>query len=127
MPVVRRRALISHTAADARGGAHSLGELNLVALCRRERLPEPTRQVLRADASGRPRYLDALFEPWGVHVEIDGAHHMSADQWWNDMSRHNELVRRGEVVLRFSAWKLRDEPVQAAETIRRALRDAGWK
>src|SRR5262245_20152226 len=57
MPVVRRRALIRRTAIDARGGSHTLSELDLVGLCRRHGLPEPTRQVVRPDRSGRMRYL----------------------------------------------------------------------
>jgi very-short-patch-repair endonuclease len=124
---VRRRDLIRRTAADARGGSHSLAELDLVTLCRKQRLPVPTRQVFRPDASGRTRYLDAAFEPWGVRVEIDGAHHMAVDEWWNDMRRHNDLARRGEVLLRFPAWLVRDRPSEVAMTIRGALRDAGWR
>ncbi|HKO33944.1 MAG TPA: hypothetical protein VJY85_09380 [Candidatus Limnocylindria bacterium] len=125
MPVAKRRSLILRSAADARGGAHSLAELDLVALCRAAGLPVPVRQVMRRDAAGNVRYLDVLW-PWGVRAEIDGSHHMSAEQWWADMRRHNDLSRRGEVVLRFPAWLVRDSPMEVAETIRRALRDAGW-
>jgi len=124
---VRRHGLIRRTAADARSGSQSLAELDLVALCRKERLPLPTRQVFRSDAAGRPRYLDAVFEPWGVRVEIDGAHHMAVDQWWNDMRRHNDLARRDEVLLRFPAWLVRERPAEVAATIRSALREAGWR
>jgi hypothetical protein len=126
-PGVRRHALIRRTAADASGGSHSLAELDLVTLCRRAALPVPTRQVFRPDAAGRPRYLDAIFEPWGVRVEVDGAHHMAVDQWWSDMRRHNDLARRGEVLLRFPAWLVHDRPAEVAATIRDALREAGWK
>jgi very-short-patch-repair endonuclease len=122
MPEVTRRKLIARTAADAADGAHSLGELDLVALCRRARLPVPSLQRRRGG-----RYLDAFFEEWGVWVEVDGAQHMSADEWWKDMERHNELVRRGEVLLRFPAWRVRDEPVAVADAIRKALRAAGWR
>ena len=59
------------TVADAAGGAHSLGELDLVDLCRREKLPVPSLQQRRAG-----RYLDAEWAEWGLRVEIDGAHHM---------------------------------------------------
>jgi very-short-patch-repair endonuclease len=121
MPSVPRRRVTARTVADAAGGSHSIGELDLVALCRREKLPLPSRQVRRDG-----RYLDALFEEWAVWVEVDGAHHMSADQWWNDMARHNLLARRGEVLLRFPAWMVRDRPAEVAAAIRRALRDAGW-
>jgi very-short-patch-repair endonuclease len=121
MPLVRRHALITATAADAAGAAHSVGELDLIALCQREQLPRPSRQVRRDG-----RYLDAVFEEWGVWVEVDGGHHMEVDQWWADMARHNQLARRGEVLLRFPAWMVRDRPRQVAATIRRALHEAGW-
>jgi hypothetical protein len=120
--VVRRRALIASTAADAAGGAESLGELDLRALCRRERLPLPSLQQRRAG-----RYLDAVWAEWGVRAEVDGAHHMEVGQWWADMARHNQLARRDEVLLRFPAWLLRDRPAEVAATIRTALREAGWR
>jgi very-short-patch-repair endonuclease len=122
LPEITRRRLIERTVEDTRRGAQSLGELDLVALCRQARLPVPSLQTRRGG-----RYLDALFEEWGVWVEVDGAQHMSADEWWNDMARHNELVQRGEVLLRFPAWMVRDEPAAVAATIRRALGEAGWR
>ena len=124
---LRRRTLILDTAADAAGGAHSLGELDLVALCRRANLPMPSRQARRRDAAGRMRYLDAFFDEWGVWVEVDGGHHMSVDQWWEDMDRHNDLSSRGQVLLRFPSWKVRRHPDEVAERIRRALVSAGWR
>jgi very-short-patch-repair endonuclease len=122
MTVVPRRGLIARTVADAAAGAHSLGELDLVALCRREKLPMPSLQQRRAG-----RFLDAVWQEWGVWAEIDGAHHMDADRWWADMARHNQLARRDEVLLRFPAWLLRDRPAEVAATIRQALREAGWQ
>jgi len=122
MPRAPRRDLLARTVTDAAAGAHSLGELDLVALCRREKLPLPSLQQRRAC-----RYLDAVWVEWGVWAEIDGAYHMDADQWWADMARHNELARREEVLLRFPASMLRDQPAAVAETIRRALREAGWR
>jgi very-short-patch-repair endonuclease len=127
LPVLPRRALIGRAARDAHDGSHTLTELDLVELCRSAGLPVPSRQVRRRDASGRTRFLDAVFEDWGVRVEIDGAHHMSADEWWQDMARHNDLSRRGEVVLRFPAWLVRERPAEVLATIRRALLDAGWR
>jgi very-short-patch-repair endonuclease len=126
LPVVPRRSLIGRTARDAQDGSHTLTELDLVELCRAAGLPVPSRQVRRRDASGRTRFLDAVFEEWGIRVEIDGSHHMSADEWWQDMIRHNDLSRRGEVVLRFPAWLVRDRPAAVIATLRRALMDAGW-
>lgn len=51
---------------------------------------------------------------------------MSVAQWWADMQRHNDLSRRGEVVLRFPAWKVRTAPAEVAAVLRRTLIEAGW-
>ncbi|GAB3857302.1 DUF559 domain-containing protein [Dactylosporangium cerinum] len=62
---VRREALIRQAVEDARGGSHSISEVQFLQLCRRNGLPDPSRQVVRRDSRGRKRYRDALFEEWG--------------------------------------------------------------
>jgi very-short-patch-repair endonuclease len=126
MPRARRRGLLLRTAADCAGGSHSLGELELVRLCRRHRLPLPSRRSPRTDRLGRQRYLDAVFEPWKVAVEIDGAHHLDVARMWDDASRANALELDGYVVLRYPAFAVRTQAVRIAGEIREALRKAGW-
>jgi hypothetical protein len=126
MPRARRRKLIAQTAADAAGGAHSLAELDFLGLVRRAGLPEPSRQKVRYDATGRRRYLDVYFDGWGVHVEIDGSQHLDALVAWADMRRQNELWIAGDRVLRFPAWAVRNEPDQVIAQLKAALRAAGW-
>jgi very-short-patch-repair endonuclease len=125
-PAVTRRALVLRTAADCAGGSHSLVELEFLALCRRHRLPTPTRQSARVDRQGRRRYVDALFEPWKLIVEIDGAHHLDVAQMWDDTARSNSLELDGYRVLRYPTHVIRTEPARVAAEIRRALRQAGW-
>ncbi|WBB73268.1 DUF559 domain-containing protein [Micromonospora sp. WMMD1128] len=127
MPRVRRRRLILSTATDATGGAHSLGELDLLRLVRSAGLPEPTRQLVRRDAAGRRRYLDAYFEEWRVHVEVDGGQHLDPAHAWADMRRQNELWVEGDRILRFPSWALRTEPEAVIAQIPAALRAAGWR
>lgn len=127
MPIVGRRALILSTARDARDGSETITELDFVSLCRTGGLPVPSRQVIRKDASGRKRYLDAYFDEWGIRIEIDGAHHIHVAQWWSDMERHNDLSIQGEVLLRFPAWMLRERPEEVLAKIREALLNAGWR
>jgi hypothetical protein len=127
MPRSRRRALVLETVRLAAGGAHSLSEVNLAALCRRFGLPQPDRQVPRIDASGRQRYLDAYWPKWRLHVEIDGSWHLEVRTWWADMQRQNDLWIAGERVLRFPAWALISEPVRVAEQLQSALIAAGWR
>jgi very-short-patch-repair endonuclease len=126
IPNATRAALLRRTAVDCAGGAHSVAELDLVALCRRFRLPEPTRQVARLDRQGRRRYLDAVFEPWAVVVEIDGVHHLDVAQAWDDAIRANALELDGFLVLRYPAHVLRREAALVAAEIAAALRKAGW-
>ncbi|MEU9824801.1 DUF559 domain-containing protein [Micromonospora chersina] len=127
MPRLRRRRLILATATDAAGGAHSLGELDLLSLVRRAGLPEPTRQLVRRDTAGRRRYLDAYFEEWRVHVEVDGGQHLDPAHAWADMRRQNDLWMEGDRVLRFPSWALRAHPETVVAQLRAALRAAGWR
>ena len=124
---VHRSRLIGHVTTDARGGAHSLAELDFVALCRRAGFPEPKLQAVRRDAEGRRRYVDALFEEYGVLAEIDGAQHMDVRQAWADMSRQNALWVAGVRVLRFPGWLVRERPAVVVKQLGAALRAAGWR
>lgn len=126
LPRARRRALVVAAVADACVGAHARSESDFLRLCRRAHLPTPVLQVRRDDASGRRRYLDAYFERWRVHVEIDGAHHMDVGSWWADMKRQNDIWVAGDRVLRFPAWALRHRPEEVVTQLRAALRAAGW-
>ncbi|WP_246158046.1 type IV toxin-antitoxin system AbiEi family antitoxin domain-containing protein [Catellatospora sichuanensis] len=126
MSGVRRRPVITQAVNDAAGGAGSLPEAQFLALCRRGGLPRPKLQVSRRDTDGRQRYLDALFDQYGVHAEIDGAQHLDVRAYWADMRRQNALWVRGERVLRFPAWAVRNQPDEVLESVRAALRAAGW-
>jgi very-short-patch-repair endonuclease len=117
-----RQALIRSTVADITAGAQALSELDFCRLTRRYRLPEPSRQVLRRDSYGRPRWLDAYWERARVVAEVDGLWHMDADAWWADMRRDNDLVLGGYRVLRFPAFAVRDHPEVVAAQIADALR-----
>ena len=126
MKRVKRRQLIVATAVDADGGSESVPELDFLQLCRKGKLPTPTRQSVVTDASGRRRYRDAYFEEWGVHVEIDGAQHMHVAAWWADMQRQNLMWVKGDRVLRFPSWAIRNRPDEVIIQIRAALVAAGW-
>jgi hypothetical protein len=57
--VCHRRAMAA-ALLDVHGGAMALSEIDLARLCRSAGLPEPRRQRVRRNASGRRRYLDGL-------------------------------------------------------------------
>jgi hypothetical protein len=125
---LRRRKLIRTALADIGGGAHALSELDFTRLVVRQfNLPEPDRQVPRRDGQGRRRWLDVSWERARLVVEIDGAAHVDALQYWDDMDRDNDLTLDHHHVLRFPAWVIRYRPHYVAVKIRQALRDAGYR
>jgi very-short-patch-repair endonuclease len=120
-----RRAMITAALGDIAGGAQALSELDLARLVRRHRLPEPDRQAPRRDAAGRRRWLDAVWEAARLIVEVDGIHHVDADQYWADMDRGNDFTVDGYRILRFPAFVVRYQAGYVADQIRDALRSPG--
>ena len=80
---------------------HPLREPRRTRLVRRHWLPGPDRQAPRRDAAGRRRWLDAVWETARLIVEVDGIHHLDADQYWADMDRGNDFTIDGYRILRF--------------------------
>ena len=121
---IRHRTLLLRAVADIAGGAQALSEIDFARLCRRARLPQPLRQAVRVDPSGRRRYLDAEWvRADGVRVvaEVDGAVHLLPRRYWDDMERANDLVLDGRIVLRFASFALRAHEDRVAVQLRRAL------
>lgn len=122
-----RARLIRATMLDISGGAQALSEIDFLALCRRFGLPAPHLQERRTDGAGRLRFLDAYWPAWRLHVEIDGAYHMEAGQWADDMLRQNDVWIHGDRILRFPAAFIRDRPARVAAQLLGALEAAGWR
>lgn len=114
----RRRAFIRTVIRDVCDGAHSLGELDFAALCRRYGLPPPSRQVVRRGPGGRV-YLDVAWEDVGLVIEIDGGHHGIALNPVLDALRQNDIVLGDETVLRVPVLGLR---LMEADFMRQVLR-----
>jgi hypothetical protein len=87
----RRRKVLDAAIKDICDGAHSINELDVSAACRRARLPQPSRQVVRTGPNGRV-YLDLFWDDLGVHVEIQGAHHYVGLKLVDDSLRQNALA-----------------------------------
>lgn len=120
----RHRAALLRAVEDIAQGAHALSEIDFARLCRRYRLPEPTRQAVRIEASGRRRYLDAewdLRDGRRIAVEVDGALHLAPQRWYDDQLRQNEIVIAGTVVLRFPSVVVREQPGLVAAQLARIL------
>jgi hypothetical protein len=110
---VRHKAYLRMALADIAGGAHSLGELDVAAICRRFGLVPPQRQVRRRVRDGGWRFLDCEWDlPSGeiVVLEIDGTHHMDVAHWQADMRRERGVVISRRWVLRATSLEVRLEP-----------------
>lgn len=124
-PRLRHHAVLVAAVADIAGGSQALSEIDFVRLCRRHALPEPLRQDVRLDSTGRRRYLDATWRRADgrlVVAEIDGGLHLIATNWWKDQFRQNELALADALVLRFPTVVVRLDDDQVARQLRRALR-----
>jgi hypothetical protein len=125
---LRRRGLMLEVLGDIEGGAQALSELDFTRkVIRQFGLPEPSRQAGRRDSRNRQRWIDVVFDPWRVIVEIDGAQHIRPLDQWDDMERDNDMGNDGYRVLRFPAWLVRRKPEYVAKKILGALRQAGYR
>lgn len=120
----RRRRLLHAVVLDLLSGVHSLGEADFRRMCHQHGLPEPSRQVVRRARNGT-YYLDALWDDWGVAVEVDGIHHAWAQNVVADALRQNDVTLTHSRVLRLPLLGLRIAAPEFFEQIREALLQAG--
>jgi very-short-patch-repair endonuclease len=116
----KRRVFLHTVVNDLLDGARSLGEIDVVAECRRRGLPVPERQVLRQDKRGR-YYLDVCWPDHRLVVEIDGIHHLWAENVVGDALRQNSLALAGDTVLRLPLLGYRLAPDEFFQQIATAL------
>lgn len=121
----KRRQLLSVVVNDLLDGARALGELDVTAELRRRGLPPPQRQVLRRDGRNR-YYLDLYWPDWKLVVEIDGIHHVWAENVVGDALRQNAVAVQGDTVLRIPLLGLRLQPEEFFGQVEAALLRAGW-
>lgn len=122
----RRRGLLQALLLDLIGGVRSLGERDFARECRRRGLPEPSRQVVRRGRGGT-YYLDVIWDDWGVVVEIDGIHHLWAQNVVSDALRQNEVTLQNAVVLRLPLLAFRVDADAFFDQIGQALVTRGWR
>ncbi len=120
----RRRPFIVRIAKDIHDGAEALGELDFARLCRGRNLPEPTRQSVRRNETGR-WYRDAEWSDVGAVVEIEGIHHDAPENVVEDTLRQNAFTLEREAVLRIPLLGLRLCPDLFMDQVEQLLRRAG--
>lgn len=122
----KRRGLLHAVVNDLLDGARSLGELDVSRELRRRGLPLPQRQVLRRDRRNR-YYLDLYWPDFNLVVEIDGIHHVWAQNIVGDALRQNALVLDGDRVLRLPLLGLRLQPDDFFAQIEAALQSGATR
>ena len=121
----KRRRFIESVLLDLLGGAQSMGELDFARRCRQRGLPEPDRQVVRKGRSGT-YFLDVYWKDFGVVLEVDGIHHLQAQNVVEDALRQNHVSIDGDTVLRLPLLGLRVAENDFFKQIETALRKGGW-
>lgn len=119
---IRHVRIMRGVLGDISGGAHTLTEIDLGRLAHRAGLGPPRRQVRRRDSDGSLRYLDAEFDlPDGsvLAVEIDGRGHFEVANWVDDLTRQNDVVIDGRIVLRFASLTVRFSEQKVVDQLRR--------
>ena len=88
-------------------------------------LPAARRQAkIRQDRGNR--YLDNLYDEFGVCAEVDGTAAHPADEQWRDKRRDNENNIHGIVTLRFGFPDVSNRCCETAATVAAVLRRRGW-
>jgi hypothetical protein len=115
---VRWRREIQLALGDATRGAASLLEFRYVRGVERPHgLPAAVRQA-RVRQGGGNRYLDNLYEEYGVCVELDGTAAHPADKQWYDKRRDRWNLVHGKILtMRFGWLDVRDQQAQCATAL----------
>jgi very-short-patch-repair endonuclease len=123
---MRWRREIALALGDAADGALSVLEYRYVRRVERPHgLPAARRQARIRQRTGN-RYLDNLYEEYGVCVELDGtAAHPEAEQW-RDKRRDNVNLSNGIVTLRFGFPELGERRCESAAYVSAVLNSHGW-
>jgi predicted transcriptional regulator of viral defense system len=124
---IRWRTWITAALQDATDGIHSPLERNYaVGVERAHGLPKARRQARRRHGSGT-RYLDNLYEGYGVCVELDGAAAHPAEGRWRDTHRDNANFVLGTGTLRYGWPDATENRCRTAAEIAEVLRRRGWQ
>src|SRR5215813_341475 len=120
----RRELLVA--LGDVDEGALSLLEYRYVRRVERPHgLPAARRQARIRQRTGN-KYLDNLYEEYGVCSELDGTAAHPADEQWRDKRRDNANAVQGIVTLRFGFADLGDRRCETAAAVAAVLRLRGW-
>ena len=123
---MRWRGWVTAALQDAANGVHSPLERRYVrGVERAHGLPPARRQARRRHGSGN-RYLDNLYETYGLCVELDGNAAHPAEGRWRDSRRDNANLAQGARTLRYGWPDVTEHRCRTAAEIAEVLRRQGW-
>ena len=123
---MRWRGWVTAALRDAADGVHSPLERRYVhGVERAHGLPPARRQARRRHGSGN-RYLDNLYEPFRLCVELDGNAAHPAEGRWRDTRRDNANLAQGVRTLRYGWPDVTEYRCRTAAEIAEVLRRQGW-
>lgn len=123
---MRWRREVTLALGDAGDGALSVLEYRYIRRVERPHgLPAARRQARIRQRTGN-RYLDNLYEPYGVCVELDGTAAHPADEQWRDKRRDNANTLQDILTLRFGLRDLDEQRCEAAVAVATLLSRRGW-
>jgi hypothetical protein len=123
---MRWRREIAIALGDAEAGALSVLEYRYVHRVESpHRLPVARRQAMVRQGTGN-KYLDNLYEEYGVCVELDGTAAHPADEQWRDKRRDNANTVSGILTLRFGLLDVGDRRCETARGVAILLHTRGW-
>jgi very-short-patch-repair endonuclease len=125
-PALRWRIPLSQCLNDMADGVSSnLEHRYVLSVERPHGLPSAQRQV-RIVRDGRARYLDNLYRPQLVCVELDGRAAHPAGERWRDYRRDNAGATDGILTLRYGWSDVTGQPCRVAAQIAAVLARRGW-
>ena len=125
-PRMRWRGWVGAALKDAAEGIHSPLERRYVhGVERAHGLPAARRQAKRRGGSGL-RYLDNLYEAYGLCVELDGAAAHPDEGRWRDTRRDNVNQVQGARTMRYGWPDVTGHRCRTAAEIAAILRSQGW-
>ena len=123
---MRWRGWVTAALHDAADGVHSPLERRYVhGVERAHGLPPARRQARRSHGSGN-RYLDNLYEPFRLCVELDGNAAHPAEGRWRDTRRDNANLAQGVRTLRYGWPDVTEYRCRTAAEVAEVLRRQGW-
>ena len=123
---VRHRDALLQALVAIADGAHSNLEYRYVQQVERPHgLPTPRRQARITIGQGH-RYMDNLYQEFGVAVELDGRAAHPVEDRWRDLHRDNASAGLGIITLRYNWADITERACDVAAEIAIVLQRRGW-